>query len=243
MIPRKKRLRFKLKRFKFNEIEPGMPLSKSLISHPSFRYVAPFTVFMVFTEFQRWVSGPSLFWLYGVKSIAAGSLVVLLFAAHRNEIAGRWDLKAVFLGIAVAVVWIAFFYLLNPETEPAFNPEIFSDRPAYWVAVSVRILGAAIVVPVIEELFWRSFLMRVLIKSDFMEVPMGAYVLKAFWLTVVAFTLVHRFWEWPGTILAGVLYGFYLVKTKNLVGCMIAHGTTNLILGIYVVCSGELRLW
>ena len=48
------------------------------------------------------------------------------------------------------------------------------------VLIAVRLMGAAVVVPVMEELFWRSFLMRYLINPDFRAVPMGAFAWFSF---------------------------------------------------------------
>jgi len=106
-----------------------------------------------------------------------------------------------------------------------------------------RVTGACLVVPVMEELLWRSFLMRWLINKDFLGVSLGTYTHISFWITVFCFVSVHRPWEWGVTLVAGILYGAYLVRTKNLVGCVIAHAVTNLGLAVYVVYSGSWFYW
>ena len=103
--------------------------------------------------------------------------------------------------------------------------------------------GAVLIVPIMEELIWRSFLMRYLVKANFLTIPLGHYSHLSFWGTVIAFTLVHRPWEWPVAAATGILYGAYIVKRKNLIGCMLAHATTNLGLAVYVLITGSWHYW
>ena len=85
--------------------------------------------------------------------------------------------------------------------------------------------------------------MRYLIKEDFTQVAIGEYQTKSFWITVLMFMLVHSHYDYPAAILVGILYGFYLVKTKNLIGTMIAHGVTNLLLAIFILYTGKYYYW
>jgi uncharacterized protein len=47
--------------------------------------------------------------------------------------------------------------------------------------------ACAAIAPVVEELFWRAWLMRWLINSDFRKVPLGTYAPLAFWITAILF--------------------------------------------------------
>jgi hypothetical protein len=44
-------------------------------------------------------------------------------------------------------------------------------------------------------------------------------------------------------IIAGLLYGFLLIRQKNLKGVILAHGVTNCGLGIYIVVTGNWMFW
>jgi hypothetical protein len=92
-----------------------------------------------------------------------------------------------------------------------------------------------------EELFWRSFLMRYLIDPDFRSVPMGAFTWLSFLGVAVLFGLEHH--RVLVGILAGLLYGFLLIRQKKLQGVILAHGVTNLGLGIYIVLTGNWMFW
>src|SRR3989338_1637703 len=141
-----------------------------MITPPAFRYLTPFVIFMLFTEFQRWFSGEAIFWLYGIKSLLTALLLIFLFRNHGKEVEGRYDLKAVGIGMAAAILWLIFFYFLGPKNDSPFNPNIFQSQAAKTFAILARLSGSVLVVPVMEELVWRSFLMRYLIQSDFLKV-------------------------------------------------------------------------
>jgi CAAX prenyl protease-like protein len=199
---------------------------------------------MIITEAQVFASDTMVFWVYGGKTLATAAALWFCFKGRwRQEILGRFDWRAVVLGLVVLVIWIAGSDIISHDHEVRFDPTVFSSLPATVFAILIRAVGASLVVPIKEELVWRSFLMRYIIKVDFMSEPLGTYTHYSFWGTIVAFTVVHQVWEWPVTIATGILYGLYLVKTKNLIGCIIAHATTNLGLAIYVVYTQKWYFW
>lgn len=220
-----------------------MVLFNRLSLSPSFRYLAPFFIFTTLTYFQSFGKAESVFWIYGVKALVTGGALLYCFKGHWHEIEGKFDWRAVGLGLIVLVLWLLPEILFPKTRAVAFNPTVFSSVWEKVAAISVRMTGAVIIAPLVEEIFFRSFLMRWLIRQNFLSVPLGTYAVLSFGLTSASFALLHAPWEWGVALLAGILYGGYLVKTKNLFGCIIAHATTNLGLGIYVVLTGEWKFW
>jgi len=217
---------------------------KQLIKNPAFRYVAPFILFILLTELQRFAGPQSIFLIYALKSILTGALLYFLFrGATKKEIVGGFSFEAVGVGVLALIVWIALGESIPHEKIVTFSPDVFEDSLSRYLAIAVRIAGASLVVPVMEELLWRSFLMRYLIDADFLSVKIGEYSHVSFWGTVLAFTLVHAQWEWPATVLVGIIYGAYVVKRKNIWGVIVAHGVTNLLLGAYVLYTGSYYYW
>lgn len=107
---------------------------------------------------------------------------------------------------------------------------------------AIRLFGASIVVPVMEELFWRSFLIRWIINpEDFKNIPLGTFTLSSFAITVVLFGLEHHLWL--AGMVAGAIYNGVLYKTRGLWPCVIAHAVTNLTLGIHVLITQEWQWW
>jgi CAAX prenyl protease-like protein len=127
----------------------------------------------------------------------------------------------------------------TPATEAA-GVSPFATYPVgvAWTLFIFRVLGSSLCVPVMEELFWRGFLMRWLIREDFTSVPMGTYQPVSFWITTIFFASVHGN-QWPMALAVGVLYGACFVKTKRLGDIMLAHGVTNFLLALYCLFTGD----
>jgi len=121
---------------------------------------------------------------------------------------------------------------------PGRDPFALYPVAEAWVLVAIRMAGIALVVPVMEELFWRGFLMRWLMKENFTSIPLGTYHPASFWVTTALFAAVHGA-EWPLAVIVGILYGAWFVRTKTLGDVMISHGVTNLLLAFYCLFSGD----
>jgi CAAX prenyl protease-like protein len=122
----------------------------------------------------------------------------------------------------------------------AFDP-LTLDPIARWGFMGARLLGLVLVVPLIEELFWRSFLMRWLIDNDFWKVPIGKVTPMAAAVTSVLFALAHP--EWLPAVLTGALWAWLLWWTKSLSACAVSHATANLALGLYVIVTHDWKFW
>jgi CAAX prenyl protease-like protein len=146
-------------------------------------------------------------------------------------------------GILVLVIWIVpEKYLFQIGQSTAFDPyALGGSQGAAILLIGVRLIGSSLVVPVMEELFWRSFLMRYLINPDFRSVPLGAFTWFSFLGVAVLFGLEHH--RVLVGIIAGLLYGFLLIRQKNLKGVILAHGVTNCGLGIYIIVTGNWMFW
>jgi CAAX prenyl protease-like protein len=180
--------------------------------------------------------------VYPVKTLAAAAALLAFRRVWAREIRPCLDLGAVAAGVVVFVLWIALdpFY---PRVEPdGFDPfSIAGSKVLGWCLTGVRLAGAVLVVPVMEELFWRSFAMRYLISSRFTEVPLGRFTGFSFGVVALAFGIEHHHWL-PG-IAAGIVYGLVLVRSGNLFTPILAHGVTNLALGIHVLATGKWGFW
>lgn len=224
-----------------------MHLLQRTVREPWFAHVSPFAVFILLTALGAlWPSAAHVGYI--LKTIAVGLMLVAL--RHRYP-EMRWKtgianwVIGVILGIAVLVIWVApekMASFIRIGNSTGFNPYAFGwSGAATWALIGVRLLGASIVVPVMEELFWRSFLMRVLIHGDFQRVPVGTYRAFSFLLVAIIFGIEHD--RWAVGIAAGLIYGGLLVWRKDLFTCMIAHAVTNLGLGIYVLKTQQWSFW
>ena len=158
---------------------------------------------------------------------------------------------SVLVGVAVFVVWIApdrifpgyhsHWLFTNPVTG-AVVPSLAESSRGDWAVLTLRTLRAAVFVPIAEELFWRAWLMRWIVSQDFTKIPLGAWSARAFWIVAVLFALEHGA-LWDVGLAAGILYNWWMVRTKSLGDVIVAHGVTNAVLSAYVIFANQWQYW
>ena len=215
--------------------------------------VAPFVVFIVITFAQDWFGAAGRYWLYLAKTLAGAWM---LWAVWPVVTEMRWKLswQAVVVGIGVFVMWVGLDDLLVklglPNSYPklklsgaAWNPnDTFGAGSALaWFFIVVRIAGSSLVVPMLEEVFFRSFLYRYVTKVDFLSVSLGAFVLRSFLITSLLFGFEHR--EWLAGLLCGFAYQGLVCRMNRLGDAITAHAITNFLLGLWVVGRGAWQFW
>ena len=160
------------------------------------------------------------------------------------------------IGVAVFVIWIApdrifpgyhaHWLFTNPVTGSVVATLPESSR-GDWAVLGLRTLRAAVFVPIAEELFWRSWLMRWLIAADFESVPLGTWSARAFWIVAILFAAEHgALWDvgLAAGILRGATGGWCRTKTLSIIIVMtLAHGVTNACISLYVVIAGRWEYW
>jgi len=220
--------------------------------------VLPFALFIAFIAVdecarllaaQGWInlSQTSLYYLYPLKTIAVAALLYRYLRDYtelslRDLAVGRHTLISCALGLLTFVLWISMDWTLGAGAEPqGFNPNLITDQPTRIVLTLFRVAGAVLVVPLMEELFWRSFLLRYLIDANFESVPIGRFSWASFLVTVLLFGLEHHFIL--AGMVAGAIYSMILYKTRSIAQCVLAHAVTNLALAGYVLYTGRWHFW
>lgn len=157
----------------------------------------------------------------------------------------------VLMGVAVFLVWIApdtlfpgyrGHWLFTNSLMGAAQAGLPESARSDTVVLVLRAVRASIVVPIIEELFWRAWLMRWIISPDFERIPPGTWSAKAFWIVAVLFASEHGSY-WEVGLAAGILYNWWMLKTKSLGDLILAHAVTNACLSAYVVLAGRWEYW
>jgi len=188
-----------------------------------------------------------MYWVYPLQTVLCGWLLLHYWKHYIFRPLSGFG-SALLIGMVVFVLWIApqIWFGFAARTV-GFQPDYFSSlgfSPQYdQVSVGLRFFRLAVVVPLVEEIFWRGFLLRFLIKEDFSSVPFGAFQVRAFVITSFAFCLEHQMQDWPAALLAGALFNLVAVRTKSLLACVVAHGITNLALGIWIMQSKQWGFW
>jgi len=105
-----------------------------------------------------------------------------------------------------------------------------------------RTARAVIIVPIVEELFWRAWMLRWLIDTNFQKVPLGAYTPFAFWITAILFASEHGPY-WDVGLLTGIVYNFWMIRSKSVADCILMHAVTNALLSGYVIATAQWQYW
>ncbi|MFI5378971.1 MAG: CAAX prenyl protease-related protein [Tepidisphaerales bacterium] len=227
-----------------------MPTDAHSTRRDDIAYIAPMAAFLLLT----WAGGrwPGFFVAsYVLKTFLTAALLIW-FRRSYTRIPWQWSMLAVALGIIGLVQWVGVEELLlkcwknYPKipgaTEP-FQPFDYFTTPARaWSFIIIRWAGATLVVPFMEELFWRDYLWRTMAApNDFKLAGVGEWDLKAFLVVTLLFTSVHP--QWITALIWGAGIGGLLVWKRSLGACIIMHAATNFLLGAYTLYTGKWYYW
>jgi CAAX prenyl protease-like protein len=220
------------------------------VRYPSLPYVAPFAAFVAIMALGQALPG-GIEILYPIRVLVVFG-VLLFFSRSVLDFRVTAALGTILLGVAVFVIWVAPDLLW-----PAYRShwlftngimgEAKSTAPeslrSNVVFIVFRTAGCVLLVPVIEELFWRGWLSRWLIDAnDFTRVKLGAYTPMSFWVGSLLFASEHGPY-WEVGLLAGMAYNWWMRRTRSLGSCILAHAVTNGCLSVYVLAAGQWRYW
>lgn len=211
--------------------------------------IAPFLAYISFIAIADLLArlgfaAHELRWLYALK-IAVVLGLLLYWRRSYTELAtfglgARAMAVAVTSGIVVFLLWINLDAgWMSIGQADGFDPR--SEGRIEWSLVLLRIAGAALVVPVMEELFWRSFLLRWIDAANFLARAPALASARAFMLTMVLFGIEHNLWL--AGMVAGAAYTILYMRSGSLWSPILAHGVTNGVLGCWIISGGHWNYW
>ena len=216
---------------------------------PALTRIAPFAAYIavLLLEGQRDLlpDGFDVRWLYPLKILLVAALLGFFWRTYSDLRDFRFSLAevvlAVFAGLLVFVAWVGldFSWALLGETGLGYDPR--TGGQVDWLLAGLRIAGAALVVPLMEELFWRSFVMRWLDRTDFLSVAPGAVTWRALLISSVVFGFEHH--QWLAGIFAGLVYGWLYRRSGQLHYAILSHAVTNGVLGFWVLQTAQWHYW
>lgn len=216
---------------------------------PAIARAAPFALFIAFLALQPYLERVfDARWLVASRGIAVAVVLAFLWR-HYEELrreqlrasAGDW-LLGIAVGIGIFFLWIAFSsgWSTFGGDSAGFVP-LRADGSLDWMLAGLRLFGLALVVPVMEELFWRSFVMRRIDRADFLRLDPRRASLMAFALSSALFALEHS--QWFAGLLAGAGYAWLYMRSRSLLIPIVSHATTNATLGIWILATGNWTFW
>lgn len=205
----------------------------------------PFAIFIAFVAAQSISGGTSPTW-WAVRD-ASVTLLLLALLPRYTELKtapratpAQWA-AAILAGVLAFLAWIQLDQGWNSfPLHGGFDPR---EGPAVqgWGLAALRLLALAVTVPLMEELFWRSFLLRWIDSRNFLASDPARASLRAILLTVALFGAEHS--QWLAGLLAGAAYTAVYVRTRNILLTTLSHAITNSFLGIWILSTGNWRFW
>jgi CAAX prenyl protease-like protein len=224
-----------------------MPNRRKLIA-----YVTPMAIFVVLLSLTSalkkidnsfWLNSCE-YWMYPLQTIFCGGLLIWFRRQYDFHRPARL-IFSIAVGIAVFLLWISpqQFFHFAPRVL-GFNPDVFANQSLpYWATVVFRFLRLVVVVPFVEEIFWRGFLLRFLINEDFERVPFGTFSWISFIVVTAVFGFSHSTEDWIAALVTGAIYNGVAYRTRSLISCVITHAITNLLLGVWIMNTKEWGFW
>ncbi|MCX7886507.1 MAG: CAAX prenyl protease-related protein [Verrucomicrobiae bacterium] len=196
-------------------------------------YVVPMAAYLLVTLAE---SSENVVYLYPLKTVLVAALL-WMFRNRYEELTPSFSV----LDVAVGLVAIGFWILLDP-----FYPKLGGaggqfDPSGRWAFIFFRVCGAVLVVPLMEELFWRGFFIRWLVNEEFKKVPVGHFTPASFAITTVLFGVEHR--EWLAGLICGAFYNWLYYRRKSVFACVTAHATSNAALAAWVLWRNDWKFW
>lgn len=221
--------------------------------HGWWPYLAPYASFLLMTEFGGRLPAGSAPFLLGIKpAIVLGMIIWFRSRGAYQEWRGigarigfGGGLQDIAVGLVLTAVWVAPFLLIpamRPEPGGEFDPAMAGEEFIAVILV-VRLFGYALVTPIFEELFIRSFVMRMADAwevEDFRDLPIARYTVRSMVVTVVVFTAGHVPWEYWVCVPWVVFSNLWFYHRKSLSAVILVHATTNGALLALAIWGGEL---
>ena len=214
-------------------------LTTKLKASPPLARVLPFVVFLVLTSCQGSLGPESHFWIYLAKCVV-GTWMIWVTWPLVSEMRWRISFEALFAGTLVFVIWVALDVPYPKLSQPDDSWNLydhFDKAPAmYCFFAGVRIAGSTLLVPMLEEVFYRSFLYRYILAPNWMFTAHSSFAVKPFLITSIVFGFTHH--HWLAGIACGMIYQLLVIRTNRIGDAITAHAVTNLLLGVWVITQG-----
>lgn len=190
-------------------------------------------------------------WESILRVAGLGAVLLVFSRTIVRSLRVRHLVPSILLGLAVCALWVLpdqlfpgwrEHWLFQNGLTGTVRQSIPAAEFANPLVLVLRVIRAAILVPVIEELFWRGWLPRWLVDTNWQRVPLGTFNTVAFIATAVLFASEHGpFWEVG--LACGLIYNWWMWKTRSLGDLVLVHAVTNAALSGFVVMTGQYAYW
>jgi exosortase E/protease (VPEID-CTERM system) len=207
-------------------------------SNPTVAYLLPLVALLGAGMVSRAASSGFETW-YALRFVAGIALLCCWRPLARLD--WRFSWRGIAVGAAVCVLWLAAArFILTAHGTPL--PLAAMSAPARDLWIASRVFSGIVLVPLVEELAYRGYLLRRLVAEDFESVPFGTVGWIPLLATAIAFGLLHGPLWLPGVV-AGLAYGLLLMRTGRMGEAVAAHATSNFLIAAAVLVAAQWQLW
>jgi hypothetical protein len=220
-----------------------------VLNNPSVPYVAPFAVFIAILFLQKSLAFLGD-WEYAARCVIVAA-AIWFFSRRVLDFKVRFLGMSLLIGLGTFVLWIApdtlfpgwrQHWLFTNSITGEVKISLSAEQLASPVLLLFRTISAAVLVPIVEELFWRAWMLRWLVKKDFETLPVGTADTQSFWIVAALFAVEHGPY-WEVGLATGILWNWWMTRTKSLGDLIFVHAITNLALSIYVIATKKWAFW
>lgn len=219
-----------------------------LINKPIFVRVIPFIFYIIVMILSSFLAEMKIDvrWIYAIR-VGGTALILYFLRSQYIELVPQIKMSlshlilAMLTGVMVFILWVNLDQQwMTLGKAVGYDPRTSTGSLNYPM-IAIRLAGATLVVPLMEELFWRSFLMRWIDGVKFMTISPSNISIRAIFLSSLLFAGEHTLWF--AGLIAGLAYAWLYHKTQNLWTSIIAHAVTNGLLGTWVVYTSRWNYW
>lgn len=212
---------------------PQQPLPP-LRQDPVAARILPFAVFMLTAVVVPAISeNPAMF--YPLRVILLAGAVALVWPALRR-IAWRISPLAWAAGAAIGAMWVAI-PVPSSEAPPPYGA-LAGGMVGLWFVF--RGIGTVVLVPLVEELFFRDYL-ETRLRGAAVDAPAPLWrSAVAIAITAALFAALHD--RWAEAFVAGVVFSLAARRNGRIADAIAAHAAANLIVFAVAVATGNLAI-
>jgi exosortase E/protease (VPEID-CTERM system) len=176
---------------------------------------------------------------YPIRVVAVSGALIAFFHTYRKW---DWDWSWISVGIGclVFIVWVALDgTAADSAATGAGIAKLGAGERTIWLGF--RVVGSVLVVPLVEEMAFRGYLLRRLTAGDFESNAARRFNWVAFGLSSTAFGLLHG--RWVAGIVAGMMFALAQYRRGKLADAIAAHFTANALIALLALMTGAWALW
>jgi uncharacterized protein len=191
--------------------------------------ILPFVAFML-ASVAASALAPHPDLAYPAKVLAM-ILALAVFQKAYGRIERAIDPLAIGAGLAVGLLWIATDSGRSASDVALLQSIGQLEAPVFWSWIAFRLVGSVLLVPIVEELFFRGYVLRRLDRGG------PGWRIVAILVSTILFAALHARWFAAGA--AGMVFGLLALRKDRLADAITAHMASNFVIAVWAFVQAD----